>query len=408
MRKSFLLICTVVALLLAPLSALAQDGLPPVTCGSLSDDDCAILEGSRDAMLAVTSYSSAVSMETALEGVPNLPAELGFSFETEGVFSLAPDVNARMLELQRGDPANLADNFDELMQVTTDFYSESAFDLDISFALSEGLAELLSAQAGLPLPESLSMPVRLVDGVVFVNVDEIGELTGDDEVSGWLGIDMVAAMEQSSAALAEQMESGDAASGASMDALTGALASVSSSQAMAEQFAQYVEVERLDDDEVDGVEVAQFLFTFDLASYAASPEFIEMISAQLEQQMAMQEAMGEEPPMTQEDLDMVVELLPMFAPMLLSGVQFETVKSVGLEDLFVYSTETTVEWNLSQVAAMVETMMGGAGRPARGAENAFFSLYVSSQNWGFDEEVEVEAPEGAMMVPLDEMSGPSM
>lgn len=408
MRKSFLLICTVVALLLAPVSAMAQDGLPPVTCGSLSDDDCAILEGSRDAMLAVTSYSAAVSMETTLEGVPNLPDELGFSFDAEGVFSMAPEVTARMLELQRGDPANLADNFDELMQVTTDFYSESAVDMNISFALSAGLAELLSAQAGLPLPESLSMPVRLVDGAVFVNVDEIGELTGDDEVSGWLGIDMVAAMEQSSAALAEQMESGDAASGASMDALTSALAGVSSSQAMAEQFAQFVEVERLDDDEVDGVEVAQFLFTFDLASYVASPEFIEMISAQLEQQMAMAEAMGEAPPMSQEDLDMVVEMLPMFAPMLLSGVQFETVKSVGLEDLLVYSTETTVEWDLSQVAAMAGAMMGGAGRPARGAENAFFSFYLSSQYWDFDEEVEVEAPEDAMMVPLDEMSGPSM
>lgn len=406
MRKTLLLLCTVVALVLAPLSAFAQSNPIPVPCGNLSDDDCAILEGSRDAMMALSSYRASVAMDTALEDAPGLPSDLGFSFEAEGAFSLDPEINARMMELQRGDPEELAGNFAELMEVTKEFYGQSNFEMDFSFALSEGLAGLISGQAGLPLPASLSMPVRLVDGVLFFNLDDISELAGDESISGWSGVDMVAALEQTTESLDERME---ADSEEMLGALSGAMAGMGSGQVMAEQFGKFVDVERLDDSEVDGVAVAQFLQTFDVAGFVASPEFIEMISSQLEQQMAMQEVLGEEPPMTQEDLDMVLELLPMLAPMMLADVEFVTVKSVGLEDLLVYSSETTVEWDLAQLAMMATAMMGAEGsRPMRGADGGFFSLSVNTRYWDFGKEIEVVAPEDARMLPIDQMSSPSM
>ncbi|MGL4648323.1 MAG: hypothetical protein ACRC1H_02850 [Caldilineaceae bacterium] len=405
MRRTLLLLLVLLALVVAPLSAFAQDNMPPVPCGNLADEDCDFLKESREVMQALETYSADVSVDVSLANVPSLPADAGFSLESSGSFVLSPEVNQAMMEMQQ-DPAAMVENMDEFMQTAIDFYSETQFDMELALGVSEGLADLLAAQAGMPLPESLDLAMRMVDGVVYINADSIAELTGDDSISGWLGIDMVGALEQSTEQMLEAMQSGDMMDPA---ALSSALAGVNSQQMMAEQFVEYVDVERLEDSEVDGVAVAQFLYTFDLAGFVASPEFVEMLSAQIEQQMAMQDAMGQAPPMSEEDLAMITEMLPMFAPMLLSGVEWETVSAIGIEDGYLYTTETSVEWDLAQVASMAGAMMGGEmGGPARGADEAMFSMSVFAQNYDFGADIVIEAPEDATMVPLDGMSTPTM
>jgi hypothetical protein len=395
-----LLLFLVLGLVVAPTAAFAQSvDLPPVPCGNLSDEDCSILQDSRDVMQNVSSYSSELAVDVELTDVPSLPADLGFSLDSVGSFSFNPEVNQRMLELQMNPGDDMMANMEELMAVTLEFYAESDFDLELSIGFTEDVAALIAASSGLPLPDSLDLAMRLVDGNFYLNADTIAELTGDPSISGWLGFDMVGMLEQSLGAMDEM----DPAmlEDAGLSAIMGA---TQSNMAMSEQFNEYVDVERLDDAEIDGVPVAEFLFSFDLAGYVSSPEFLDMLMAQVEQQMAMQEAMGEEMPMSESDLAMITDMLPMFAPMLLSGVQWETVSSIGLDDGYVYETNTNVDWDLGSLAAMVGSLMGGdAPSMAAGGSDAYFGMTSSASNWGFDEEKEIVAPDDAMMLPLDEM-----
>lgn len=400
MRRTMLLLFLVLGLVVAPTAAFAQSvDLPPVPCGNLSDEECSFLQDSREVMQNVSSYSSEVAVDVELTDVPSLPADLGFSLDSVGSFAFVPEINQRMLELQMNPGDDMMANMEELMAATIDFYAESAFDLELSIGFTDDVAALISAASGLPLPDSLELAMRLVDGNFFLNADTIAELTGDPSISGWLGFDMVGLLEQSLGAMDEM----DPAmlEDAGFSAIMGA---TQSNMAMSEQFNEYVDVERLDDAEIDGVPVAEFLFSFDLAGYVSSPEFLDMLMAQVEQQMAMQEAMGQEMPMSESDLAMVTDMLPMLAPMLLSGVQWETVASIGIDDGYVYATTTDVSWDLGSLAAMAGSLMGGdAPSMAAGASDAYFGMTSSASNWGFDEEKEIVAPDDAMMLPLDEM-----
>jgi len=402
MRRLMISMLILVGLVAGPFSALsafAQADDVPIPCGSLSDDDCDLLKASRDAMRDLASYDALVNVDVALTNLPNLPADLGFSLTSVGSFSAAPEVNQRLLELQQADPAEMLDNLEELLDAAIDFYAETQLDLELAASLSADLADLIATQGGLALPESIVLPIRLTGGVFYFNLDDLGTVLGDESLAGWFGVDIVRALEESTDAILE-----DATSGALPDAAAASmmLSGANSNQVMAEQFVEFVGVERLDDGEVDGVEVAQFLYTFDLAGFVSSPAFIDALLTQLASQADVQSMMGQAPPLSDEDMAMVADMLPMLAPMLLSGIQWQTLSSIGVEDGYVYETVTIVEWDLSTMTAMAGAMMGGQTiRPRRGADAAIFTMDVYAANSGFNEEKSIEAPDDAIMIPLD-------
>lgn len=405
MRRILLVLTLLIALLAMPAAAFAQDAptMPPVACGDLSEDDCAFLQDSRAASQELASYNASVTIDFALTDVPNLPRDVSFSLASDSAFSLNPDLAAQMADLQANmadDPAMVAQG---LMDIAVGFYQDTQFDTTWDITLSQDVAALLSQQAGLELPETLNLPMRLVDGFFYANLDDLAQVVPG--LSGWIGFDiagyLAATMDQSMAVLEESMSSMD-------PALMGAM--ISSNAVMNPELQAAVSdnttVERLEDATVDGTDVAQFRSSFDLGGFLSNPTVIDMIVQQARMQVEAQAALGQDTSgMTDADIQMVADMLPMLAPMLLSGIQWETNSSIGIEDLQVYTSETNISWDLGSVISMAGAMMNE--QPARTQGAPAFSLDVRTENSNFNGDVQVEAPEGAQIVPLDQVMASS-
>ena len=404
MRRILLVLTLLVALLAMPAAAFAQDApsQPPVPCGDLSDDDCTLLQDSRTASPEITSYDATMDFAFALTDVPSLPSDISFGIVSDGSFAFDPEFMAQALEFQARmqdtevDPASM---MEETMAMGLGFYENASFDITLDIALSQQVAALLSQQAGVDIPETLNLPLRLVDGFFYANLDDLAQVVPG--LSGWIGFDIVgfldATMEQSLSTLEDGMSEMDPATMGAM--MGGSMGANPEMQAAVEANTQ---VERLDDTTVGDVEVAQFLHTFDLGGFLADPAVIDMIVQQVQAQAAMQAEMGQDVPMTDADVQMVADMLPMLAPMLLSGLQWATVNTIGLDDLFVYTTETNVEWDLGSLINMAGAMLGEGSTPAVSG-SPYFALNVAAENSNINGDVTIEAPEGAMIVPLDQM-----
>ncbi len=403
MRRILLVLTLLVALLAMPAAAFAQE-MPPVPCGDLSEDDCALLQDSRAANMEVNSYDASVNFDFSLTGLPNLPQDISFGVVSDGSFYFSPefmqqakDFQAMMQEDDGSDPMAM---MEQSMNMGMMFYDEAAFDMTWDISLSDEVATLLSQQAGVAIPTELNLPLRLVDGFFYANLDDVGQIVPG--LSGWIGFDMVgfleASMDQTMTALEEGVNSMDPAT---MGAMMG------SGTAMNPELQAAVDantmVERLDDATVDGVDVAQFAWSFDLGGFLAEPAVIDMLMQQISAQMEMQAAVDPgAAPMTDADIQMVAEMVPMLAPMLLSGLEWETNSAIGLDDLYVYNTESNVYWDLGSTIGMAGAMMGDPSASGV-ASDAAFSLDVSAVNSNFNSDVEIEAPEGAQIIPLEQM-----
>lgn len=404
MFRTFLALLFVTALLLAPTTAFAQDAVVPVACGDLSEEDCDFLHASRVAMMSLDSYAATVDLETSLQNLPGLPADLSWSVVSDGRFIGDPATTTRLAELQVAPPEDPMEMFTEVMGLMANIYSNTAFDLVLDVSTSDDLNALINAQPTVPVkvPTELSLPLRMVDGVVYFDVTDIGQALGDSSLQGWLGADIGTTFVEGIDQVLQQLEENpEMLDSMTLESMT---ANMQMNTAAVELTMDYVSVERLDDTTLNGVDVAQFVYSFDVAGFVSSPEFIELVTQQVQQQLEMQEAMGQQAPVSEADIKAITDMVPMLAPMLLSGMTWETLASIGLEDGLVYETSTSVEWDLQTVATMATAMQSGrAQRPAPGAETPYFTLDVTSTNGDFNEEFDIEAPEDAILIPLDQM-----
>ena len=284
MRKSVMPVMTIVMLLVlivaSAVPAFAQD-MPAPFCGDLSDEDCAILSDSQDASLAVESFSNLVDVNIYFAGVPGLPAdELAFNYNQEGTYSLDPALAQQIMEMQMQDPAALMEDMDAMVEVLLDLYANLALDTEVSFTMPEEIAALISEQAGVAIPTTVSAQAIMADGYGYGNIDtlvaEIEELNG---VSGWYGIDVVSLMQMGfEQSMAQADQSGNMAASMTGYGMTNFL-NTEEGRAMLEE---YVTVERADDETVGDADVAVFNSSFDFGRFLGSPAFAEMLVSQLD------------------------------------------------------------------------------------------------------------------------------
>ena len=392
MKKSGKLVMTLGLLLMLVISsalpAFAQ--LPEPFCGELSDEDCAILVDSQEAALAVESSSSALNVDILISGIPGLPAdELAFNYTQEGSASLDPELAMDVVEMQQMAPEELMDDMDAMVETLLALYSDIALDVNVSFTMPDEIAELISADADIDVPSTLSAMFRMVDGYGYANIDELAaqipELQG---VNGWYGLDVVSLME-----MGFEQSMAQADSGSDMAAsMTGfGLTSYINSQEGRDMIADFVEVERVDDTTVDGQDAAVFVTTFDFGRFVGSPVFAEILLSQREM---LNEAMDMN--MTEAELREMLSLLPMFGPMLFTGLNFEIEQTIGLDDLYVHESSLTFYWDLSSLIAVA----GVAGVDLDLPEGVapVISMDVESSAADFNAIDPIEAPENAMIV----------
>lgn len=401
MRRIVLCLVLLLGTLLIPATAFAQDD-----CTGTIDPESEFLAFSKEAMAALSSYATSAGMRVDLVNAPGLPAELSTTMNVDGQFAIDPDLTARFMEFQEIDPADMQESLYEMMDMVVELYQTMAFNMDLDIGFSTDLANLIAASSGLPsFPSSISMPARMADGFMYFNVDSFaGEFGAPEDVQGWFGIDYGTMMADSVDEMLAALEDGGSEV---VSAMASSMASVGSMMVMQQAAKDYVSITGEGIDTVDGVDVCILTSSYDLAGFLADPAFINMMVEQMKMQMAMQEEMGteDEMPMAEEDIEMVAQMLPMLAPMLLSGLTLESVQSIGVEDGLVRSSETVLEWDMASLASMLGALMEQSGEvsPLDPENPIYFELSVVSENSDFDEEFEVEVPDPVQIIPLESL-----
>ena len=398
MRKSVMPVMTIVMLLVlivaSAVPAFAQD-MPAPFCGDLSDEDCAILSDSQDASLAVESFSNLVDVNIYFAGVPGLPAdELAFNYNQEGTYSLDPALAQQIMEMQMQDPAALMEDMDAMVEVLLDLYANLALDTEVSFTMPEEIAALISEQAGVAIPTTVSAQAIMADGYGYGNIDtlvaEIEELNG---VSGWYGIDVVSLMQMGfEQSMAQADQSGNMAASMTGYGMTNFL-NTEEGRAMLEE---YVTVERADDETVGDADVAVFNSSFDFGRFLGSPAFAEMLVSQLDtiNQLA-------DTDLTEDQLSQVLTMMPMFGPMLFTGLDFEITRRIDLESSQVVESELLFDWDLSSLIAVAKMVDASLELPE--GLSPVITIDVVNNVADFDDIDEIAAPADAVIIPLESM-----
>ncbi len=177
------LICVILAALLPLLAAapvFAQDNSSslPVICGDLSEEDCALIEESTAAIRDLSSYSIAATADFSMTGIPDMPADpLAVNLQMDGSFvvddaakAVAQQMNSLMLGASPEDAAAMGSNMQDMLR---DLFGGMDFDITFKYTLPPELADAMSQDSEVPVPETFSIEVRLIDGNMYINVADL-------------------------------------------------------------------------------------------------------------------------------------------------------------------------------------------------------------------------------------------
>jgi hypothetical protein len=390
MRQKILLVLLVLSLLVFTAGPVFGQDMPEPFCGQLSADDCDILKMSQEAQMDVSSMTSSVDASTTVAGLPGLPAdELTFNWVQDTTISLDPEVTQKMMEMQMAGAEAIMENMQDFADLTVEFYKTLGLDAKIDLTMPEEIAQLLSAQSGIKVPEELNLQIVLKDGFAYIGTDGLKFLDPKvTDMGDWIGVDLASAVEMG---FAQSMKSTDPAQQQAM-MQSMAISSMFTSEEIHKLFDEFVQVERLDDGEVNGADVAVFQNGFDFAGFLASPGFWQLIEDNLDTINAMSET-----PVSAEELQQARMAITFLGPALLQGLKLEATNSIGTEDYYQYAQNVDFNWDLSGLLQFATT---AGALPAGTPTDGLVSLTVDATNADFNDAPEIATPENAQIVPL--------
>jgi hypothetical protein len=193
----------------------------------------------------------------------------------KGSFSGKPADMGMEMMAGGGDPA-------AMFIAMTDALKEFSGDLTLNLTLPPKVLEEASKDLKGDLPETITLQVRLVDGVGYVNTDTLKpilEAAGQKmpaTMKGWIGLDIVEFLNQMIQEHPEMLA--DLAKNGEAFSVSGSEANAMFADPAA--FASAIHIERNENSEGAAI----FTITLDFAKLAADPAFADMIKAQAEKQ----------------------------------------------------------------------------------------------------------------------------
>ncbi len=380
LRKKLIGLLVLTMMLSLPLlsgTVSAQDGLLSY-CGELSADDCALLQQAGDAMGSLDSASFDISTTMYMFATSDTTDEVEMSFDFAG--RVAADFSA--FDLLDADASLL-----EMMMMMEDgmmAYGEAMETMQGEFVITADFPEDLGEDAEL---EDGSLEMRIVDGVLYLYVAEFEDTDVDAD---WAGLDLGEFFEEAVAEMdtdemdMDELELEDLAE---LEAFfdNDFFAYINSDEFLAE----FVTVERLDDEEVDGQTVAVFETTVDYTDALYNRDFQEGL---VNWMMALAE---QDPDAGLERGE--VELLIFLMISLIDEAEFTTVQWVGVDDHYVYYS--TMDFNFVLDFALLSDFGEDAGELP---SSLGIEMSVEATMGDFNEPVEVEVPADVEMVDPDD------
>ena len=400
LRTSFISLSLI--LLLAG-TAFAQEEAPPEYCANLSEDICALMIASSAAMMEVTAGSSNLSFEMDVSNIPEAPfSELSVAYSQQSSFVFDESATALIDKMREMDIFARQSMFmqqGELGKFLAELLSGIDSDVSLTLNLSDELAEIASAEAGLPIPNELNLSFMLIDGVFYLNVSDIAAFVPELAFfQGWVGLEVLPLIEtELEPLLAEEMGGAEMAmfaqsmSSANFGAVGPFITTLDSFGAPT-NVAEFFNTEQLDDTAIGSEAVSVVRTTVDYETLFASQFFADVMSQQLRQQAAQQ---GEQ--LSAADLDEIIQVSRIFGPVLLEDLNFNIVESIGADTGHLYDTEVSLDWDLSNTAALASSMGGGSDIPE---ELPYIYMNAVTSNADLNGDVQIVAPAGAFVVPL--------
>jgi len=376
MKKLSLILALFLLLVLTVIGpTTAQDMMGYTYCGDLPQADCDLLMASAEAMKGVHSSTIDFNMNFQISDVPDMPFEnLALGLAANGAFAIDPALMDMMSSMQ-ADPMQFADP-QAGMALVGDLIEGISGDFTITINLPPELAAMGGPDAN--IPETLSFDFRMVDGVAYVNLDQIAEAIPDADVPpGWMGADI-------SSLFAQMSDMGmDSAAMLDQEAMAEYMQSIMNPETMS----AFLTIERVDDGEAMGQTLAVFKTTFDFAAFIQSDAYQNFLNAQMELAMGDAEVSAED----QAEIDEVMGMM-MGA---MEGIVFEQTTAVGLDDHYVHETTLFMSWDLGSFISAIE--------PEADASEALLTIDASAHVSDFNSDVTVAVPEDATLIPLGGM-----
>lgn len=388
-------------------AAFAQDA--SAYCGELSDADCGLLDASQEAMQGVTSGSSELQFSLLLSEIPEVPLqEIGVAYSQQSAFTMSEDASALVSELQGISPLErqeLLMDTEVLASIISELVLGTSSQVDMQLALSEEVADFLTQESGVVIPTELAFGFVLLDGVLYLNLDALAEVVPELAMfGGWLGFEVGPLLDMAlQDGATNQMSDQDlqAAGNAFASANFGSSGPLAASLGMVDptgMVTQFINIERVENEEVNGNELAVFRTTFDYATFFASPLFRDLVEAAMQD-----ESMSGGAPADEASIDQVVGMAATFGPMLLSNLNLELVEGVGLDDNYLYATSFLLDWDLSNLVQMagMAANFGVEVPPIDPELQPLIHVELLSLSQDINEEVGISVPEGATIVPIE-------
>ena len=403
MRKNLFMVLLLLTFMLSSTgAAMAQSGSDPF-CGELSKADCTILADSQAAMMAVESVTTGGELNLKVAGIPNAPVdsiELNVAHDT--VIALDPAVVKGLTEMQTklttAKPADLQTILQDYTDLVVKLYATLGLDMGLTITMPQDIADLLTAQAGgsIKIPTEIKVKLKMVDGYMYVNLDDLAQSIPElQEFKGWFGADVASFMRKALDQANKQQIA--AANQANLQVGLGAGTFLNSEQFRA-MVDKYVVIERKEDGEVGKQKVAVFGTTFDFGGFMASEAFQDMLKGQLD----MINKLGDQH-ISPQELDEGLLALKFLGPSLFQSLKFEILRNIGLDDNYIYRSETHFNWDLKTIMGFAAMAQGGGKSQNMPKTAPVLNLDVQTDYTDFNNAPTIEKPEGAVIIPLDQV-----
>lgn len=399
--------------LLRPAPILAQEA--PAYCDLLSDDDCALLLATQEAMAALQSVTSTGALDFVVRQVPDMPVdEIAVQLNTHARYAMDDAAQAQRLALAAMSPDELAALLDQpaaLIDVVQTIMTGLSAETSAEMTISQEVADLIAASAEeegdpipFPIPTQFNLSVRVTEQVAYVNLSEIATMMPGLRAVGdvWLGMDLAPLFDmlQESDAVELDMQELSRQERAQLAQVLGAfgwgvsgpLATSLASSPQGEQVAHLLLVERMDDDVIDGRAAATFVTTIDYAALLREPAVQEMLIEQMFDQGFLS------PNATADEIEAALTMAATMGPPLLETLGLALTEHIDLETSVLLRSELALDWEIARFLPLL-----GEQAPLDSNDAPEFVLAQVVTYADHNASVTVDVPAAAIIVATDEV-----
>jgi hypothetical protein len=409
--KRAIVLMMLMALLAALPARMTAAGSDTVYCGDLAADDCALLVEAQAKMDALESivFDATFGFDVVSGDMPLMSAAFSASGALASGVEAIDAVKNEILDLRVRDVLALVEDPEALVAALLD-YAERILTAP-QMTLDFGVTVVVEDETTGPYHVEL----RLVDGVVYGTSELLA--AGGLPPEQWISLDLVAVTHMVAEALqdpelmsgfmsgipdgsgmGDMPSGGDMGAGsdemmAQMNAMFAQIAAIQNNPAWEAMDtdaynARVLDIQRIEDNEIDGVPVAVFETTLDFGAMAETEEF----------QSVLADIFALYTFIPEDERDALLEVsLAMMADM-----TWSMTEAVGLEDGYLYSVGFTGS----------QTVEPEVFAEAMGAELSIDDIPTQTTTYEFrltltdhNQPVEVDAPDAGDVIPLMQLLG---